>query len=72
MEGSLNIKNILSQVEKLDKNEQKTLLQQLSFLLKKSDFKSDVSTKLTLISGLGKEIWGGTNIENYIHEERKW
>ncbi len=72
MKASLNIKNILSQVEKLDKNEQQTLVEQLSFLLKKSDFKSDFSTKLTSISELGKEIWDGTNIDNYIHEERKW
>ena len=72
MAASLNINDILSQVKKLDKDDQLNLLQRLVVLLKKTDVNKSTSLKLTSLSGLGMEIWKDTDIDNYIDEERQW
>lgn len=73
MATSLNINDILTQVKQLDKEDQLTLLQRLSYMIKKGEGVKSNSIRLTLLSGLGGEIWKSCNdIDRYIDEERKW
>ncbi|MBL7727623.1 MAG: hypothetical protein JNM68_08060 [Dinghuibacter sp.] len=71
MPTSLNIKDILTQVKGLDKEDQFTLLERLVVLVRKHD---DSSNKLSLLSlsGLGADMWRDTNIDHYIDQERQW
>lgn len=72
MAASLNINGILSQVRKLDKEAQITLLQRLVLLLKRTEQTKSASVHLTSLSGLGSDVWKDTNIDNYIDSERQW
>lgn len=73
MATSLNINDILSQVKKLDKEEQLNLLERIVLLLKKTEANNKSSLRLKALSGLGSEIWKSTNeIDNYIDRERQW
>lgn len=73
MATSLNINDILSQVKQLDKEEQLTLFQRMAYLIKRGGIKMNTSIYLTSLSGLGSEIWEGTDsIDKYIDEERQW
>jgi hypothetical protein len=71
MSATLNIQDILTQVRRLDKGEQFSLLERLVALVRKSD-ESTKPVKLTSISGLGSEVWEKTNIDQYIEQERQW
>jgi hypothetical protein len=67
MATSVNINDILSQVKKLGKEDQLTLLERLVILLKKKEEAKNNSVRLTSLSGLGSEIWSSNNdIDNYI------
>lgn len=73
MAASLNINDILSQVEQLDKKDQLTLLQRITSLLKQTEATKATSMRLTSLSGLGSEIWKSINdIDHYIDKEREW
>ena len=73
MAASLNINDILSQVKRLDKEEQLMLLQRLASLLKRTESTKGASMRLTALSGLGSEIWKSTDdIDYYIDRERQW
>lgn len=73
MAKSLNINDILSQVKQLDKEDQLTLLQRLTSLLKRTEATKVPSVGLTSLSGLGSEIWkSADDIDNYVDEERQW
>ena len=73
MATSLNINDILSQVKRLDKEDQLTLLQRLASLLKRTESTKGASMHLTALSGLGSEIWKSTDdIDYYIDGERQW
>jgi hypothetical protein len=69
---SLDLNNILTQVKKLNVEDQSNLLQQLMILPKKSKVKMTNSKKLSSISGLGKEIWSNVDIDSLIETEREW
>jgi len=71
MAASLNLNEILSQVEQLDKEDQLTLLR-MAHLLKKRESGKKSSVRLTSLSGVGSEIWKSTDeIDKYIDEERQ-
>ena len=70
MAASLKINDILSQVRKLDKEDQLNLLQRMVLLLKKSD--ETQKPRLASLSGLGSEVWKGTDIDGYVDGERAW
>lgn len=71
MPTTLNIMDILSQVKKLDKDEQFNLLVHLVALVRKEDgSKSD--RKLSSISGIGSNIWKDIDIDEYVEQERQW
>ena len=73
MAASLDINDILSQVKRLNKEDQFTLLQRLVILLKRAEGTKNASMRLTALSGLGNEIWRNSDdIDNYIDEERQW
>ena len=65
-----NIQAILSQVKELDSNQQFNLLEKLVLMLRKNNAASDI--KLSAITGVGSEIWSGTDIDKYIDTEREW
>jgi RecB family exonuclease len=71
MPTTLNIKDILTQVRGLDKEDQFTLLERLVALVRKQDEPSNQSSLLSL-SGIGSDLWRETNIDQYIDEERQW
>jgi len=56
MNAELNLNEILSQVKKLNKLDQVTLLKKITSMLKKD--KSNQPVKLSEISGLGASVWG--------------
>ncbi len=72
MASSLNINDIITQVRKLDKEDQITLLQRLVLLLKRTEMTKEAAVRLSSLSGLGSEMWKNTDIDNYIDEERQW
>jgi hypothetical protein len=71
MNAELNIDEILTQVKKLNKVEQTTLLKKITSMLKK-DAKSTKSMKLSDLSGLGASIWHNVDIDKYVENERQW
>ncbi len=71
MPATLNIHDILSNVQKLDKEEQLTLLERLVALIRKEEAPTRPS-KLSKITGIGSKVWQSTNIDEYIERERQW
>jgi hypothetical protein len=73
MASALNINEILSQVKRVDKAGQLTLLQRITDLVKRSEIDQAPSVCLTSLSGLGSEIWKSTkDIDDHIDGERQW
>jgi ribosomal protein L18E len=71
MNTELTLNKILSQVQKLDKAEQASLLKKIASMLKNEE-KSSSPVKLIEIAGLGSSIWQDADIDKYIDEERQW
>jgi hypothetical protein len=72
MSATLNINEILSKVKELNKEEQLSLLQQLTLIITKNKTKPSAKTRLSEISGIGSRIWENTDIDRYVEEERQW
>lgn len=71
MAEPLNINEVLSQVRKLDREDQVQLLNHILMMVKKD--KKGPATTLSSISGIGCDLWGSTSeIDEYIHKEREW
>jgi hypothetical protein len=58
---------IRNQVRKLSLDEQFQLLEDLAVILRKE---SQPQHSITELEGLGKEIWEGVDVEEYIRESR--
>jgi len=71
MNAELSLKEILSQVKKLNKPEKVTLLKKITLMLTREE-KAGKSTKLSEISGLGSSLWHNVNIDHYVDNERQW
>ena len=71
MNAELSLKEILSQVKKLNKPEKVTLLKKITLMLTREE-KTDKSAKLSEISGLGSSLWRDVNIDRYVDNERQW
>jgi len=71
MPTALNMNDILSQVRRLDKEDQLTLLEKIALLIRRTKSKNE-SVKLSAISGVGSSVWSGTNIDEYVDGERQW
>jgi len=58
--------SILKEIRKLNLNEQIKLMEELVFMLKKEVKKRSILE----LKGLGREVWEGIDIEEYIESER--
>lgn len=72
MSTSSNTANIISQLKKLDKEDQLNIFQQFKLMLEKTKDDSSHSFLLTSLTGLGNESWKDTDIDKFIDEERQW
>ena len=70
MSTTININNIIQEIEALDYNGKINVMSKIVAMLKHST-KENNSTNITNIKGLGKEVWQNVNIENYISKERE-
>ena len=71
MPTTLNFQDILSNIQKLDKEQQFTLLEKLVAIIRKDDIKKK-PVNLSKISGIGSKVWQSCDIDEYIEEERQW
>ena len=69
MNAELNLNEIITQVRKLKKAQQVTLLKKITSILK-SEEKPSAPVKLSEISGVGSSLW--RDIDKYLDEERQW
>ena len=72
MNTSIEINNILSQVEKLEKKDQIMLLQRIKSVLQKEQVNKRIKPSLSKLNGLGSNLWKGVNIDDYVSKEREW
>ena len=70
MDHTININQIVSEIEKLDYNDKITIVSRIVSLLKHEE-KSHQSYSITQLKGLGKNIWHKTDIASYINAERE-
>lgn len=71
MANTVGLKEILQQVQKLDRGEQLTLLEKLVGIIKKKE-KTSSPVKLSSIAGIGAELWKDIDIDKYVENERQW
>ena len=73
MTASIQIDNILSQIKKLEEEEQLKLLSRMNLMIKKNKAATVKARRLSELAGLGGELWENLeDIDKYIEEERKW
>jgi hypothetical protein len=72
MGKSINIENILSQIEKLDYANKLYLIERLIKQLRNSKEGTLSSHHLTELNSLGSEIWKDVDIDKYVQQERQW
>ncbi len=70
MERTLDINQIINEIEKLDYNEKINVMSRIVNLLKRAD-KSQQAYSITRLKGLGKNVWQKTDIDSYIVSERE-
>jgi len=70
MDQTININQIVNDIEKLDYNDKINVMSRIVNLLKREE-KSNQSYSITQLKGLGKNIWRKTDIASYIEEERE-
>lgn len=70
MDHTLNINQIVNEIEKLDYNDKINLMSRIVKLLKR-DERSHQTYSITKLKGLGKNVWSKTDIESYIDAERE-
>ncbi|MBW6492919.1 MAG: hypothetical protein K0B15_17180 [Lentimicrobium sp.] len=69
MNNSINIVQIVNQIEKLDYNSKINLLSRLVDLLKREG-KAIQPSSITSLKGLGKNVWQKIDTDLYLSEER--
>ena len=70
MERTININQIVNEIEKLDYNDKINVMSRIVNLLKRAD-KSQQAYSITRLKGLGKNIWQKTDIDSYVVSERE-
>ena len=70
MDSTLNINQIVNEIEKLDYNDKINILSKIAILLKRDEKVHQINS-ITRLKGLGKNIWKDTNADTYIREERE-
>ncbi len=70
MDNTLNINQIVGEIEKLDYNDKINILSRIANLLKRENKVHQINS-ITRLKGLGKDSWRTTNSDTYIKEERE-
>jgi hypothetical protein len=70
MESTININQIVNEIEKLDYNDKINIMSRIVNLLKREDM-SNQTYSITRLKGLGKNVWQKTDITAYIAIERE-
>lgn len=70
MDGTININQIVNEIEKLDYNDKINIMSRIVNLLRRED-KSNQAYSITRLKGLGKNVWQKTDIAAYIAIERE-
>ncbi len=63
--------NILNQLEQLTPEEQRQLLQDIASIVQRHQVTDKPQRSILEFEGLGKEIWEGIDVDQYIENERK-
>jgi len=69
METTININQIVNEIERLDYNDKINILSRIVKLLKKEE-KTNQAISVTLLKGLGKNVWQKIDANKYIASER--
>lgn len=64
-------KEIIDEIKKLSAEERLQLLKEIEETILKVE-RGKKHRNLTELAGLGKEIWQGVDVEQYIRNERAW
>jgi hypothetical protein len=74
MSKKTQVKDILSQIKKLDHETKIELMEEIVNLLKANKIEQErrSETRLTDLNELGSEIWKDVNIDQYVERERQW
>lgn len=70
MERTININQIVNEIEKLDYNDKINVISRIVNLLKREE-KSHQANSITRLKGLGKNVWQKTDIDTYVVLERE-
>jgi hypothetical protein len=70
MESTININQIVNEIEKLDYNDKINIMSRIVNLLKRED-KTSQTYSITRLKGLGKNVWQKTDIAAYVAKERE-
>jgi len=70
MDSTININQIVHEIEKLDYESKINILSRIINLLKREE-KASQAISITRIKGLGKNVWQRTNVASYLSEERE-
>ncbi len=62
--------DILKHIQRLTPDEQRRLIKDIEAMLYRQD-ESKHSHSILELEGLGKEIWEGTDAQEYVNEERR-
>jgi len=69
METTININQIVNEIERLDYNDKINILARIVNLLKKEEYTKQ-ALSVTKLKGLGKKVWQKTDVTMYISTER--
>jgi hypothetical protein len=74
MSKETQVKDILSQIKKLDHETKIELMEEIVNLLKANKIEQErrSETRLTDLNELGSEIWKDVNVDQYVERERQW
>lgn len=70
MESTININQIVNEIEKLDYNNKIDVIARIVNLLKREEH-THQAYSITRLKGLGKNVWQKTDIASYVAEERE-
>ena len=70
MDSTININQIVNEIEKLDYNDKINIMSRIVNLLKREE-KAHEAYSITRLKGLGKNIWHQTDIASYVATERE-
>jgi len=70
MDSTININQILNEIEKLDYNDKINIISRIVNLLKREERAHQVAS-VTQLKGLGKNVWQKTDTDSYISKERE-